>query len=209
MTVWLYHITSLENLPAILRSGQLLSKNALDASQSPYTTIAYEQIQERRAQKIVPCGPGGVLHDYVPFYFAPRSPMLYAISKGLVQGYGSGQSSILHLLIKAEDIFAESLDFSFTDGHAIIGYSRFYDRPSDLNEAIDWAIMKEKYWNDTDEDGDRKRRRQAEFLVHRAVPWPLIRAICVMDEERAGQVHASLHEYHQQTAVKLRPNWYY
>jgi len=26
--------------------------------------------------------------------------------------------------------------------------------------------MKDVYWNDSFEDGDRKRRRQAEFLVH-------------------------------------------
>ena len=210
MTVWLYHITSIENLPAILQNGQLLSKNTLDSRQSSYTNIAYERIQKRRATKIVPCGPGGVLHDYVPFYFAARSPMLCAINKGSVQGYNDGQEPILHLLVKAEDVFAEELGFAFTDGHAAVtGFTLFSDQPSEMDSMIDWKIMKEKYWRDTDEDGDRARRRQAEFLIYQAVPWRFIRAICVINKRMASQVQDILNDHGQETAVKLRPNWYY
>lgn len=43
--------------------------------------IAHNTIQDRRAQTYVPCLPGGNPHDYVPFYFAPCSPMLYAAHK--------------------------------------------------------------------------------------------------------------------------------
>ena len=50
------------------------------------------------------------------------------------------------------------------------GYTDFFDRLDDLDK-VDWKIMKSKYWNDTDEDPDRKRRRRAEYLVHQLFPW--------------------------------------
>ena len=59
-----------------------MSHNQLRDRETNYTNIAYESIQDRRSIKSVPCGVGGSLHDYVPFYFAPRSPMLYTIHRG-------------------------------------------------------------------------------------------------------------------------------
>ncbi|MGQ7112742.1 DarT ssDNA thymidine ADP-ribosyltransferase family protein, partial [Escherichia sp. TWPC-MK] len=35
--------------------------------------------QHRRSEMRVTCGPGGVVHDYVPFYFTKRSPMLLKV----------------------------------------------------------------------------------------------------------------------------------
>ncbi|MEK4253339.1 DarT ssDNA thymidine ADP-ribosyltransferase family protein [Ureibacillus sp. FSL K6-2830] len=48
--------------------------------------------------------------------------------------------------------------------------------------------MKELYWADTEEDPDRKRRRQAEFLVHRQVPTDLFTVFAVIDEEMKDKV---------------------
>lgn len=209
MPVWLYHITPISNLATIVQTGTLLAKNRLQTSEATYTSIAYEHIQDRRYSKTVPCGPGGVLHDYVPFYFAPRSPMLGAIHIGNVPGYTSDQRSILHLVTTAEAIAEAGLGFAFSDGHAVMGYTSFYDDLNDINTAIDWDIMETKYWRDTQEDGDRKRRRQAEFLVYQAVPWPLIRGIGVMDEGIATEVNQILRQFGQTMTARLRPQWYY
>jgi hypothetical protein len=209
MPTWLYHITPIENLSAILQSGQLLAKNQLQAQATAHTSIAYEHIQDRRSRITVPCGPGGVLHDYVPFYFAPRSPMLYAIHRGSVSSYSQGQASILHLSVTFEDISRASLNYVFTDGHAVMGYTSFYDHEAYLDEAIDEEVMQATYWNDTDEDGDRKRRRQAEFLVHQALPWSLIRGIGVISGSVQTQVLQILTQHGQTTPVVVRPRWYY
>ncbi len=78
----LFHITAISNLPAICKTGMLISKNGGAAAGINYQTIAHRSIQERRSVKAVPNPPGGNLHDFVPFYFAPRSPTLYAILLG-------------------------------------------------------------------------------------------------------------------------------
>ena len=67
----IYHITPFNNLTSILNSGGLIALNRLKEKQVSYTNIAYEQIQNTRATKRVSHGVGGVLHDYVPFYFHP------------------------------------------------------------------------------------------------------------------------------------------
>ncbi len=76
MPLPIYHITPIDNLESIISEGGLLAYNVMLDTGINYTNIAYENIQYRRARIRVPCGAGGVMHDYVPFYFAPRSPML-------------------------------------------------------------------------------------------------------------------------------------
>jgi hypothetical protein len=90
----LYHITALGNLERIVECGMILCKNELEARALSAISIAHQQIQDRRARWPVPLDPGGVLHDYVPFYFCPRSPMLYAIHSGEVEGCHLAQREI-------------------------------------------------------------------------------------------------------------------
>jgi ssDNA thymidine ADP-ribosyltransferase, DarT len=93
----LFHITALHNMPAIVAAGCLLVKTQLTAQGGGYTNIAHATIQARRATKAVRLGAGGLLHDYVPFYFAPRSPMLRSIEGGNVAGFTGGQASVVTL----------------------------------------------------------------------------------------------------------------
>ncbi len=82
-----YHLTHIDNLASIIQSGGCLSFNQKQNQGIDHIDVAYETIQDRRSRTSVPCGPGGCLHDYVPFFFAPRPPMLYAIHRGYVKGY--------------------------------------------------------------------------------------------------------------------------
>jgi len=183
----IYHITPIDNLESIISEGRLLAYNVMLETGTNYTNIAYENIQDRRARIRVPCGAGGVLHDYVPFYFAPRSPMLYTINQGNVPNYTQGQAALIHLVSDVEDIDARGLDFVFTDGHAVMQFTDFFD-DLDYLGAIDWDVMESRYWSDTNEDNDRKRRRQAEFLVRNFFPWELITEIGVINYTIQSQV---------------------
>ena len=95
--VRLFHITAIENLPAICATGLLLSKNLGELVGIGYQNIAHQGAQGDRSGRIAPNPPGGVVHDYVPFYFAPRSPMLRAIEGGKVAGCQWRQSDIVHI----------------------------------------------------------------------------------------------------------------
>ena len=204
----IYHITNINNLASILKSGGLVAYNTLQQTKIHYTNIAHQNIQYRRAITKVPCSAGGTLHDYAPFYFAPRSPMLYTIHKGNVTGYAQGQNSVIHLVSTAQAVQSQGLAFAFTDGHGIISYTQFSDNLNNLG-IVDWEIMKARYWSDTDDDNDRKRRRQAEFLVHQFCPWTLITEIGVINNTIRAEVIQILQISKQQTPVKVYPSWYF
>src|SRR4029079_3294236 len=94
----IYHITHVRNLPSILEQGGLWCDGEAARQDLCATEIAHDHIKQRRARMPVTVGPGGSLADYVPFYFAPRSPMLYAIHQGGVDFYSEGQEEVLHLV---------------------------------------------------------------------------------------------------------------
>ncbi|NNJ12960.1 DUF4433 domain-containing protein [Chloroflexales bacterium ZM16-3] len=204
----IYHITHGGNLTSILHVGGLWCDAQIVAQGIAPTGIAHEHIKERRTRRAVPCGPGGTIAEYVPFYFAPRSPMLGAIHTGRVAGYQGGQRAVIHLVAEAEAIASTECAWVFTDGHAEIALSQFSTDLAQLS-VIDWAIMREKYWRDTDDDGDRKRRRQAEFLVHRFCPWALITEIGVLDTGVQGRVEQLLTTAEHKPMVSVRRDWYY
>ena len=206
MSTEISHITNVTNLQSILAKRGLVSTNALREAKTKYSSIAYEEIQDRRTDTQVPCALGGVLHDYVPFYFAPRSPMLFTISRGNVPSC-PGQDQVIHLVSTAEQVQEADLGFAFTDGHGIMLLTEFFDDLDDLDQ-VDWSLMKDKYWRDTQEDGDRKRRRQAEFLVYRFMPWRLISEIAVMTKVVARTVTECLERAADSTPVSIKPKWY-
>jgi ssDNA thymidine ADP-ribosyltransferase, DarT len=209
MTTRLYHITHMTNLDSILRSGGLVSTARRLRESIQHIDIAHSHIQDRRARVTVPCSIGGTLHDYVPFYFAPRSPMLFSNHKQNVTGYQGGQVPILHLVTSPEAVQAANLSFCFTDGHAAMNYAEFYDDLSALETTIDWDLMKAKYWSDTEDDPNRQFRRNAEFLVHDYLPWHLIIGIGVINESVKTQVDQILQSFNYSTPVKVYPKYYY
>lgn len=72
----LYHITHYQNLYSILKNKGLSAYSKVTNEEAVYTNIAHQGLQGRRSTTNVPVYPNGCLHDYVPFYFASRSPML-------------------------------------------------------------------------------------------------------------------------------------
>jgi len=136
--------------------------------------------------------------------------MLYAIHMGFVDGYSRGQSEIVHLVSSAEGVESDDdLRWVFTDGHAEMApLTDFYDDLEELDK-IDWNVMRSTYWNDTDDDPDRKRRRQAEFLVHESFPWKLISSIGVYGQAAVEQVQEILKKSKHKPDVHIKRAWYY
>lgn len=204
----IYHITHVDNVFDILSSGRLLSNDRLVDNKVKYINLAHHNIQDRRKETLVPCGMKGNLHDYIPFYFAPRSPMLYAIHKGMLDGYSGSQNEVVYWVTRINKVVEHKLPFVFTDGHGTMAMTSFYDHTHDL-EKVDWDVMKSRYWNDTEDDPDRKRRRQAEFLIHQACPISSLLGIVVKTDKTLEKVKALIESAKLELEVIEKPNWYF
>nr|WP_156645388.1 DUF4433 domain-containing protein [Lentibacillus sp. JNUCC-1] len=207
-TKLLYHITHYSNLPSILKNGELLAYSKITSDNIPYSDIAHQTIQNRRSTTNIPVSPYGVLHDYVPFYFAPNSPMLYAIKNDNVEGFEGTQSDIIYFVTSTSEIAKSNYEFVFTDGHAIVALTEFYNDLTYLEE-VDWSVVESKYWHDTNEYPDRKRKRQAEFLVYESVPVSRFIGIGVYNERIKSIVEEMLKEQSIDMKVVTRPQFYF
>ena len=159
----IYHITHFRNIAGILQAEGLLSDSERIRKDLKVVGIAHETLKQRRLHKRLLMTMFDSLGDYIPFYFANRSPMLYSIHTGYVEGYDGGQASVVYLVSDAESVAASTSELCFTNGQAVEAITEFFNSLDHLNN-IDWDVIKDWSWSNRD-DLDRKRRKQAEFLV--------------------------------------------
>ncbi|NNN07235.1 MAG: DUF4433 domain-containing protein [Elusimicrobia bacterium] len=205
----IYHITHVSNLTGILKAEGLWCDSNRHEHEFRVVGIAHQNIKDRRAKRLVPVAAAGTLADYVPFYFAPRSPMLYAIHRGAVEGYQGGQAAVVHLVSTVESASAVGRPWCFTDGHAEMAMTEFCDDARKIGEHVNHEIMQSQYWNDTPDQPDRKRRRQAEFLVHEFFPWELFHEVGVFNSEIALKVAEILNPEKHRPRIAVHSDWYY
>lgn len=206
----IYRMVHVDSLPTILARGALHAPASTPDDGLPYRTIHNPQVQATRHQKAVPCGPRGTVHDYVPFYFGPLSPMLLNLKTGRVDGYDEGQQPLVYLVSTAQSVAEAGCRYVFTDGHGLATFTNWFDDLAHL-EAVDWGVVGERYWRDTLEDNDRQRRKQAEFLVLQSLDWNLIAGIGVLNTAMKARVEGILaeHPLRKQVVVKIKPALYY
>ena len=202
-------IVHLDNLGVCLARGGLHAPNNTPEDGLEYRSIHNVEVQTQRQQTPIPCGPGGTIHDYVPFYFGPLSPMMLNLKTGRVAGYEDGQESLVYLVSTAEAVRDSGTGFVFCDGHGIARFTAWFDHLDDLDE-IDWDVVGARYWADTVEDMDRQRRKQAEFLVHWFCDWSLIGEIVAFDKDHRTEVERLIAESGSDgPPVRVCREWYY
>jgi len=187
MNTPIYRMVHVDNLPRLLEWGGDWSSNETKRRGLAKRPIHHADIMDRREQAVIRIAPGGVVADYVPFYFGPLSPMLFAIKQGKVAGCND-QKEIVYLKSTAEAVSTAGLPFVFTDGHAIIGYTRQFSNLTDLDK-VPWDVIRAQYWNNFP---DGRCKRQSEFLVHNFFPLSLVSEIITADDSRMAQVQAML-----------------
>lgn len=106
----------------------LVHNNSPFASDS-YVPIGDMSVMDARSTKLLP--DGSLLSEYIPFYFGPRSPMLYNIQNGNGILTKKAPDEIVYCVIRIEDVICSDLHCVFTDGHALNNMSKFYSK-SDL-----------------------------------------------------------------------------
>lgn len=167
-----YHFTHVDNLPGILEHG-LLSTNEKKRLGIEHTTIAYADIQSRRSCMDVPCGCGGVVHDYVPLYFCKRSSMLLAVVNGKI----ADQPFIIYFEFPI--CIMNQYPWVLTDASANTSMPpNFYDTEENLSN-LKWQHIDSSKWGFTEKV---KQARQAELLIHQNIPVTAASKIIVWNE---------------------------
>lgn len=202
-----YRLMHVDSLPTLVQRGALHAPNNVPPDGLPYQAIHAARTQTDRSAIRVPCGPGGTIADYIGFYFGPRSPMLLRLHTGR-NVEPVEQSRLVYLVSTAQRIHSSGLPFVFTDRHSLAKVARFYDSLDDLRR-VDFATCNARQWSNTLERPDRQEKKQAEFLVHKAMPWALVERIGVFDLPTKHQVCRLLPDHGTVPAVEVERNWYY
>ena len=157
---YVYHMTHLDNLESILQHG-LLSTNEKTRLGIGHRNIANHGIQNRRATMNVTCGPMGNVHDYVPFYFCPREPMLL----GLLNSKNLDQQFIIYLAVEIKSVEREDIVFTSASANTNI-HPTFYSSPEELAN-LRWDLIDSNSW--TFSSDDDRHAKMAEMLIHEKV----------------------------------------
>lgn len=205
----IYHIVHLDRLASMVADGFIYADGEARRLGCTGTTIGMSHVKARRLSKPVPCHEGLFVGGCVPFYFCPRSVMLYILHRGNHPdvSYHGGERPILHLEFAAEAVRrwadAQGLRTAFTDRNASSATAEFGSDMAGL-AALDWAAINATDWRNCIE------RKQAEFLVEARVPFSLVSRIGVLDGGVRGEVMEALSRAGATgVCVEAVPEWYY
>lgn len=207
----IYHIVHVDRLASIVSDGFLWSDAEANRRNVGGTAIGMSRIKRRRLEELCLTSHRGLhVGECVPFYFCPRSVMLYVIERGNHPelSYRGGQEPIVHLeadlraTVRWAD--AQGLRWAFTLSNA---GSRYFEDRADLGhlDEIDWEAVHARDWRNC------KEGKQAEFLVENRFPWGLVRRIGVLSQATYARVVRAIAESspHNDLRVEIRPDWYY
>lgn len=202
----IWRIVHRDNLPWILDNGVHCKSSAV---QDPnFVPIGNADLIDRRTHRVVPVAPGGVLSNYVPFYFTPFSPMMYNIYTGRGEVAKRRNEEICILVSTLHKVQQMGLPFVFTDRHAYPLLARYFNSIGSLNE-IDWPLLQARNFKRNPDDPEQIERYQAEALVHNHLPVTgLVGIICYTDA-----VKNTLDQHIQARGLKMdvrvMPQWYF
>lgn len=178
--VRIFRMVHWENVEYILQYGLYCRDH--EKADPNYINIGHRQlIADRHDYEIyVNEVPKGNLGEYIPFYFAGHSPMLYLIINGYQGVEKTPQEDIVFLVSSHDRVKDKKLGFLFTDRNAKLSFASFYEHEDDFDK-LDWSIIEKKYWNESPLTKDLK---QAEYLVKHEMPIDCITHLVVKTEER-------------------------
>jgi hypothetical protein len=206
----IYHIVHVDRLASIIRCGGLLSDSVMSQHTGHGTVIGMSDIKTRRLSLPVGCHPNSCVGDYVPFYFCPRSVMLYVIhmANHPTLAYRGGQTPIIHLEANLSDVAGWASQtggrWAFSLSNAGARYTEFRNDLAELGE-IDWVALASTDFR----SAEVKEAKQAEFLLHGSFPWDLVSRIGVHSQSVGEQVVRSMAEAAHRPPVEIVRHWYY
>lgn len=134
-----YRITHIRNLPLILQNGIVTQEHK--SSSADYITVGNPEIIDSRDLKPVRIEGFGFMGEYVPFYFTPRSMMLYNIITGhrapVVPKRSKSELLVIRCLLET---LTDLPQWFFTDGQGNDMVSGHYNDWGKM-DRIDWDCI--------------------------------------------------------------------
>jgi hypothetical protein len=162
----IYHIVHVDRLASIVADGCLWSDRVISGRQEAGTVIGLNEIKRRRLVLPVSCHSNLMVGDCVPFYFCPRSIMLYVIhcANDPELTYRGGQGPIVHLEADLHRTIdwadGQNRRWAFSLSNAGADVAQFRSHIDHLDQ-VNWAAVAA-----TDFRADHiKEGKQAEFLL--------------------------------------------
>lgn len=205
----IYHIVHVDRLPSIVADGGLYCDADVIRRSAPGTTIGMNSIKLRRLNELtLATYPNLHVGECVPFYFCPRSIMLYLIHQGnhAELAYRGGQCPVVHLeadmrrTVAWADANGNRWVFTLSNAGAY-----YFEERHDLARLgdIDWSAVQTRSWQHC------KESKQAEFLLESRFPWALVSRIGVFSRQARDQVDVALKAATHRPCVEIKRDWYY
>jgi hypothetical protein len=205
----IYHILHVDRLTSVIADGALVSDSIMMQS-GVGTGIGMDGIKARRLRLPVSCHPGRCVGEFVPFYFCPRSIMLFVIHCANHPNltYRGGQEPIVHLEADlrrtvrwAED---NGREWAFSPSNAGAYYTQFRSNLQDLGD-VDWAAVDARNF----QPQEVKEGKQAEFLLYDSFPWDLVDRVGVKSQSGSQRVAQAMHGALHRPKIEILPEWYF
>lgn len=206
--VQIVHILHVDKLASVVQAGGLYCDSEVRRRNLGGTEIGLRHIKDRRVKHALKSYPDLHVGDCVPFYFWPRSVMLYKfyMHNDPELAYVGGQEPIVHLVADfnstADWAAKQGVRWVFTDSNAGSAVFEEYTDRRDL-QRLDWKAISRNDWR------LYKEQKQAEFLLERFFPFELVQRIGVFSEAYQKQVCAILNSSKYQPQVQVHRDWYY
>lgn len=198
---YLYRMIHMENIPHVLQYG-ITHRNSSNAN---FVPIGDNSLVKRRNTRVL--NNGKLLGDYIPFYFGTRSPMLYVIQHGYNGVSITIPENIIYCVTSIEKILHSGIDFLFTDGHAIDSFTSEYskDQINNIDSILDYHAINALVWVD-ENDLDKRRRKEAEFLLSQDLPANhILGYICYNEDAKSKLLAYGIEE----KRIVVKSNYYF
>jgi len=223
------------DLPTFLHDGEIRAKNHHTPQLCHQTS--YQEIVERRNTSAFQMPCGGVVNDYVPFYFSPLTSFTYTIHQGNVrvvspQGIFLGQSCSedrVFLVCKTSRVSQEALQFCYSNaalnsGEGLVELNEDF---AELENHVNWDVFDDPpmrghipeigfhgvcqyFMNSTNvRYQNRSKERMAEFLVRGSQPLEMIECIVTKDPVKGAIIQSQLDDYQITIPVFVNSGCYF
>lgn len=212
--------------------GELRAKNH-ECPQACHQTSYADLVNRRGTDEFrMPCG--GVVNDYVPFYFSPVTAFCFAIHQRKVELKAPSGETLrkarkedrCFIVYRADDLIENRDLQTFFSNTSLNNRSieiEFGNALDDLEKIVSWKLFDDdpmigkipeigyggccRWFHNRDtpeEHQDRKQRRMAELLVHESVPLNLASAVVVQCEDDKVFVEGELEKHNIEVPVIIQ-----